>query len=158
MNKEAILEEIIEGYRRSIDQRYQYQNIRAHHDIPDSVKEATVDAVREYFLNYIYPAYAKRAELNEAFDSLNNYIGHPEKLARILMDSVKLLFRHGRHLPKLLNSGLTALKSFRVANTFENNLVEEAIKNEVEGPFDETEINGLIKALPRQDIDRKSVV
>jgi hypothetical protein len=153
MAREKVLEEIIEGYRDTIYQRYQYQNIKDTYGIPDSINEETVNQLRDYFLNFMYPEYKTRAELNEAFESLDNYIKHPQILLRILLDAAKLIFRYGRHLPKILNSGLKAMKTFRAATNFENSLVDEAIKNKIEAPYTLTKINALIKLLPRKEIE-----
>lgn len=154
MTREKILKEIIEGYRNTIYQRYQYQNIKDKYEIPESINEETTNLLRNYFLNYIYPEFSKRAELNEAFKSLDNYIKHPQKLLRILLDASKLIFNYGRHLPKILNSGLKAMKSFRAAANFENNFVDEAIKNKIEPPYDLSKINILIKLLSRKEIEK----
>ena len=153
MAREEILKEIIEGYRNTIYQRYQYQNIKDKYRIPDSINEETVNQLRNYFLNYMYPEYNTRAELNEAFKSLDNYIKHPQKLLRVLLDAAKLIFSYGRHLPKILNTGLNAMKSFKAATNFENNLVDEAIKNKIEAPYDLSKINILIKLLPPKEIE-----
>ncbi len=154
MARDKILEEIIEGYRNTIYQRYQYQTIKDKYGIPESINEETVNQLRNYFLNYMYPEYNTREELNEAFKSLDNYIKHPKKLLRILLDAAKLIFRYGRHLPKILNSGLNAMKTFKAATNFENNLVDEAIKNKIEAPYDLSKINALIKLLSRKDIEK----
>ncbi|MCA0133545.1 hypothetical protein [Winogradskyella alexanderae] len=154
MNREYILESIINGYRNSIHQRYQYQKIKESYEIPESIDEGTVNTLRNYWLKNIYPEYKRRKELNEAFQSLDNYIKHPKKLFRLLLDATKLIFNYGRHLPKILNSGLKAMKTFRAAERFETNLVEEAIKNKIEAPFNESKINALIKLLPRDEIER----
>ena len=153
MSKENILKEVIEGYRDLIYKRYQYQNIVNKIDIPSFIDEETVNRVRDYFLNFIYPEWGKREELNEAFESLDSYIKRPEKLLRMLLDSIKLFFRHGRHLPKILNTGLKAIKSFRVANNFEANLAEQAIKNNIEPPLDASKIYTLLKYLSREKIE-----
>ncbi len=153
MARAEILEAIIKGYRNTIYQRYQYQNIKDTYVIPESINEETVHQLRNYFLHYMYPEYSMRAELNEAFKSLDTYIKHPQKLARILLDAAKLIFRYGRHLPKILNSGLNAMKTFRAATNFENNLVDEAIKNKIEAPYDIVKINSLIKLLSRKEIE-----
>lgn len=154
MKKEDILQEIIEGYRHTIHERYQFQNINTHYDLPESISEETVTELRHYFLDYIYPEYAKRAELNEAFDSLDDYIKHPKKLLRVAMDATKLVFKYGRHLPKILGAALNAMKTFKAATNFENNLVNEAIKNEIAPPYDHTKIDALIKLLSRKDIEK----
>lgn len=154
MVREKILEEIIEGYRNTIYQRYQYQNIKDKYGIPESITEETVNQLRNYFLDYMYPDYNARVELNETFKSLDNYIKHPQKLLRILFDAAKLIFRYGKHLPKILNSGLNAMKTFKAATNFENNLVDEAIKNNIEAPFDPSKIDALIKLMSRKEIEK----
>tara|TARA_B100000809_G_scaffold248213_1_gene278069 strand:- start:1052 stop:1780 length:729 start_codon:yes stop_codon:yes gene_type:complete len=154
MPRDKVLEEIIKGYRNTIYQRYQYKNIKDTYGIPESVNKETVDQLRNYFLNYMYPEYETRMALNEAFKSLDDYIKHPQKLIRILFDAAKLIFRHGRHLPKILNSGLNAMKTFRAATDFENNLVDEAIKNNINAPYDPLKIDALIKLLSRKDIEK----
>lgn len=154
MPKENILKELIEGYRNLIHQRYQYQNIIHKYDVPEAIDEATVNRIRDYFLNYIYPDYDKRVELNEAFESLDTYIKRPEKLFRMLLDSIRLFFKYGTHIPKILNTGLKALKSFRAASGFENHLAEMAIKHEVSPPFDKDKINDLLRHLSREEIEQ----
>jgi hypothetical protein len=154
MNRANILKAIIEGYRNSIHQRYQYQNIKDKYGIPASINEETVNVLRKYWLNYIYPDFNKRSELNEAFQSLDNFIKHPKKLVRLLLDATKLIFNYGRHLPKILTTGLKAMQTFRAAERFENGLVDEAIKNKIEAPYDEAKINALIKLLPRKEIEK----
>ena len=153
MTKEKVLEAVIEGYRNTISQRYQYQSIKDTYGIPDTINEDTVNQLRVYFLSYMYPPKEKRAALNEAFDSLDDFIKHPQKLASLLLNAVKLMFKYGRHLPKIVQAGLGAMKTFRAATNFENNLVNEAIKNGVQAPFDTEKIEALIKLLPRIEIE-----
>ena len=154
MNREKIVEDIIEGYRNTIYQRYQYQNIKDQYEIPESLNEETVNLLRNYFLNYIYPEFNKRAELNESFKSLDNYIKHPKKLLSILKDTSNLIFKYGIHLPKILNTSLKVMKSYRAATGFENMLVDEVIKNKIEAPYDPSKITTLIKLLPRKEIEK----
>ena len=102
MDKSDLLIEVIKGYRNMIDQRYQYSNLVGRSNLPSTFDEQRVARFRSYFLDYIYPSPAKRQELDVAFNKLNNYIHHPEKLLRLLVDSGKLMFKYGRHLPKIL--------------------------------------------------------
>ena len=154
MNREKIVEDIIEGYRNTIYERYQYESIKDQYDIPESINEETVNLLRNYFLNYIYPEFNKRAELNESFKSLDNYIKHPKKLLSILKDTSNLIFKYGIHLPKILNTSLKVMKSYRAATGFENMLIDEAIKNRIEAPYDPSKITTLIKILPRKEIEK----
>ena len=152
MQKDKTLQ-IISGYRSTIASRYQYQLIKDKYEIPNSITEETVDELRNYFLNYIYPEFEKREELNAAFKSLDEYIEHPSKLLVVLKDALKLVFKYGIHLPKILNAGLDAMKTFQAATKFENSLVKEAINNKIEAPFDHKKIDSLIKLLSRQEIE-----
>ena len=152
MNREKIVEDIIEGYRNTIYERYQYENIKNQYEIPESINEETVNLLRNYFLNYIYPEFNKRAELNESFKSLDNYTKHPKKLLSILKDTSNLIFKYGVHLPKILNTSLKVMKSYRAATGFENMLVDEVIKNKIESPYDPSKITTLIKLLPHKEI------
>ena len=153
MTREDTLKEIIEGYRRTIEHRYMYENIKNNYVIPNSITEGTVNQLRHYFLDYIYPEYETRVELDKAFKSLDDYIKHPQKLFRILLDASILVFNYGRHLPKIFKSGLKAMKSFRAAAKFEDTFVELAIQKDIKAPFDQSKINTLLKNLPRKDIE-----
>ncbi len=153
MSETNLLNEVITGYRKIIEDRYQFDAIDKIVEIPIQFDQSFIQETRDYYLNYIYPNIEKREELNEAFESLDNYLKKPDKLLQILLDSTSLIFKYGIHLPKILNAGLGALKSFRTANSFEGKLVEEATKNQVEPPFDKKEIHSLIRQLSREDID-----
>jgi hypothetical protein len=153
-NEREILNGVIIGFRNLINERYQYENITSKYEIPDSFDEESVARFRTYFLEQIYPHLEKRDELNEAFKSLDNYITHPDKLLRILFDSTAILFKHGRQVPKLLNAGMKAFRSFRVATAFEQSLVRKARISGKAPPYSNDDINGFIKELPRREIDR----
>ena len=148
-----IRDEVILGYRKVILERYDYALLKDRADLPHSFTEERVNAFKNYFLDYLYPLPAKRKELDEAFDSLDNYIKHPEKLLRLIIDSGRLLFKYGRHLPKILNAGIKALRSFRRANHFEERLVEQAVLQKLKTPYGKAEIELLIRALPRKELE-----
>lgn len=150
--EKEILNEVILGYRKIIKDRYQYDTLNKKYDLPPSFNEARISLFRDYFLAYIYPPPANRAELDEAFQSLDSYIKQPSKLLRILMDSGRLIFKYGRHLPKILSAGLKALRSFRKATQFEHKLVQQAITSESPPPYSIETINHFIKALPKTDL------
>ena len=144
---------IIIAYRKIIEERYHYENIKDRPDFPDSFSEARVDKFRNYFLDYIYPLPQKRDELNEAFESLDDYIKHPNKLLRIIIDSSSLIFKYGRHLPKILKTGIKALQSYRKASLFEERLVKGAMNLNMSPPFAEEDIERLIRNLSLAEIE-----
>ena len=148
-----IKNEVILGYRKVILERYDYAILKDRDDLPHSFTEDRINAFKDYFLNYLYPLPAKRTELDDAFDSLDNYIKHPDKLLRLLIDSGRLLFKYGRHLPKILNAGIKALRSFRRASHFEERLVEQAVLQQLATPYNKADIEGLIRSLPRKELE-----
>lgn len=153
MTRAEILQDIIEGYRNSIRERYQYQKLQRHYNIPETIREETVIGFRDFFLDYVYPDFEKRMELDNAFQSLDNFIRQPQKLIQVLLDTSKLIFTYGRHLPKILNTGLKALKSFRAATKFETIFIANAINNNIQPPYDLTKIDRLIGLLSREEIE-----
>lgn len=154
MSKEVVFKEIVIGYRNLINERYNYKNLDKKYDLPKTINEEIVEEIKNFFLNYIYPDITEREKLNEAFKSLDNNLKNPEKLFGVLKESVKLVFKHGRHLPKIINAGFKALKSFRAATKFENALVEMALEKKKKPPFNTALINELIASLSRREIDR----
>ncbi|MEM1337777.1 MAG: hypothetical protein AAF634_11045 [Bacteroidota bacterium] len=153
MTRAEILQGIIEGYRESIRERYQYQNLKRQYTIPETIPEETVVGFRDFFLDYVYPDFEKRMELDRAFQSLDDYIKHPQKLIQVVLDASKLIFTYGRHLPKILSAGLKALKSFRAATKFETHFIEQAIENNIQPPYDLAKIDRLIRLLSRAEIE-----
>lgn len=150
--RSQVLNEIILGYRKVIEERYDYKNLKKRVDLPKSYSKERSILFKEYFLNYMYPLPEKRETLNEAFESLDNYIKHPEKLLRILIDSSSIIFKFGLHLPKIFNAGIKALRAFRRTSKFEEILVDQAILLKFKAPYSIIEINKLIKTLPEKDI------
>lgn len=153
MEKNAYLNDIILAYRELIRERYQYDSIIEHHDIPASFTEEKMGLLRDYFLDYIYPTPKVRLELDEAFDSLTNHIDNPAQIIRILLDSGGLVLRYGFHLPKILQAGLKALHSFKAATQLENQLIAAAMRQDINPPFSEEELNSLIRSIPRSIIN-----
>ncbi len=153
MSREKILNEIILGYRNVIEKRYQYKILKDKYDFPKTINEDIVNDIKTYFLTYIYPDVLQRKKLDEAFITLDEFIKRPEKLLNLVLDSFQLIFSHGRHLPKIFNAGLKAMKSFRGATKFENALVQKAITKKIEPPYSISKIDILIQFLSYQEIE-----
>ncbi len=154
MPEVVILKGIIVAYRHIIEERYQYEKLKEKHALPPTITKDQINEIRSYFLTYIYPEFEKRKQLNEAFESLDDYIKNPRKLLQILIDSSSIIFKYGRHLPKILNSGIKALRSFRDANRFENQIVSAAERSKQQPPFDTATIYSFIRKLSREEIDQ----
>lgn len=153
MSQNTILNAVIIGYRRNIQNRYQYTKLTENYILPETITEDTVNAIKTYFLEYVYPTVQKRQELNDAFEALDAFIKYPIKLLGIVKKSVTIIFNYGKYFPKILSTGLKALKSFRTATKFENKLFQAAINTSEIPPYSDKQINNLITQLSREDIE-----
>lgn len=153
MDKELVLNEIILGYRNVIKAKYDYENLQKRSDIPRAYTEEISIKIASYFLNYSYPDLQKRQELNEAFHSLDNYLKKPEKLIRLVIDSSSIVFKYGKHLPKILGAGIKALKAFRGASKLEGQLVKKAVLSNKETPYSTEQINEFIQLLSQEQLE-----
>ena len=106
MDYNEVSSAIINGYQKVIFERYQYDNISSRYHIPPSITRERFDGLRNYFLEYIYPPEQKRQDLNDAFESLDDHIRHPDQLLRILIDSGGLILKFGWSLPRVLKAGI----------------------------------------------------
>ncbi len=150
--QEEISAAVIVAYRILINDRYQDHYLSTKYDIPESFGADRIELFRNFFLDYIYPPVEKRKELDKAFDSLDRHIKNPKSLLAILVDSGRILFKFGRHLPKILNAAIKALRSFRKANKFEARLAKKAINRDVQIPISQEDLKVLIASLPKSDV------
>ena len=153
MTKDKVLDEIILGYRNVIEERYQYTVLSKKYTLPEAIDAKTIKDIKSYFLKYVYPDLEQRAELDDAFSTLDDFIKQPEKLLNLVLESFKLIFSHGKHLPKIFSAGLKAMKSFRGATKFEESLVDIALEKNIAYPYTTNKINILIKLLPYSEIE-----
>jgi len=152
LEHEDVYMDIVDAYRKVINDRYDYVAINGSYQLPDSFTEAKFDALRSYFLTHIYPPPEQRAQLNAAFDNLEDHIGNPRYLLSILMDSVGILFKYGRHLPKILKTGLKAMQSFKKANRFEHQLAQAAVQDGRKPPFSKEDIAFFTSQLSEDEV------
>lgn len=151
-NQDQILIDIITAYRKVVHDRYDYNEIKKTHNIPDSFSAVKFDNLRTYFLTHIYPPPAQRAQLNAAFDNLESHIHNPKYLLRILMDSMSILIKYGMHLPKILRTGLKAMQSFQKANRFEQQLAKVAMDSKRKAPYTKDDIEYFISQLSKSEV------
>ncbi|RMF04171.1 MAG: hypothetical protein D6772_00995 [Bacteroidetes bacterium] len=153
MDRTTARDAFIRAYRDFIRARYDYAHLHAHYQLPDSFDPERVALFRDFFLDYFYPLPERRAVLDEAFAHLDDYIKQPGKLLALLMDSAGLIFKYGRHLPKILKAGLGALQSFRLASQFEEKLIDQVLALELQAPFTPDELQRLLASLDPTDVD-----
>jgi len=154
MDKTKVLHAVIKGYRKVITSRYQYSKLKKDPLLPNTFDEKRIEKFKQYALNYLYPPLAKRDELDAAFAQLDLYTRQPKKLIKIVMTSSRLVFKYGRHLPKMLMAGMKALRAFRKANAFENQLVAAAMQLSLKPPYKVADMYTMIQALSKEEIEQ----
>src|ERR1700683_1575523 len=84
---------LISQYRNLVAKRYDYEILKDHPDMPANITVDVVQAVKQYFLENLYPEPELRMKLDSAFAELENYILHPAKVWDLLGNLTKAIFR-----------------------------------------------------------------
>ena len=148
-----LLKEAIKGHRLLIGERYAYRRLDELYEFGPALTEERLTQIKDFVLEYVYPDIAGREELEEAFSSLDDHVKHPEHLGRILLDSASLLFKYGRHIPKIMRAGMMALKSFRAASKIEKLIADTAFEKGSKAPFSPGDIQSIMSLLPHKELD-----
>lgn len=119
-----LFRELILMYQNSLQKRYSPENLKLYPEF-SSIPRSKIDQLLYFFLEYLYPEYSKRKELDSAFDALSGFVNHPTKIWGILGNLAMSIFRFGKHFPTALKAGLAALHSYVTAHQFEEELVTE---------------------------------
>ncbi len=152
MKETEISDHLIEMYRELVKDRYQYDYLASHYSLPSFLTEEKVGEIRDYFLHYVYPDAATRIKLNKAFESLDGHIKDTSHLLRLMMDATGLLFKYGRHLPRIFRTGIKALQSFRKVARFESLLLAAARDSNLSLPVSKDTMKRLIAQLPLAEV------
>ncbi|PJZ82814.1 hypothetical protein [Leptospira meyeri] len=124
-----LFQELILMYQSSLVKRYSSENLKLYPEF-SSISRSKIDQLLHFFLEYLYPEYSKRKELDAAFDALSGFVNHPTKIWGILGNLAMSIFRFGKHFPMALKAGLAALHSYVTAHQFEEELVLELDRHE----------------------------
>ena len=153
MSKSPLRNAIIDGHRQLIFNRYDYDQLVSNYDIPDEFGVQDIDALRKYFVNYVYPESSRRSELEDGFKTLDEIIRSPSSIIALLKDSFSIMITYGRQLPGLLQMGMKAMKSFVSASNLERAMTDEAQRQNLSPPFDESVMVNLLTTLPDEMLD-----
>jgi hypothetical protein len=153
-NNTGLSAHLIDKYRESIALRYNYDHLSTNLVLSTQLTVEEVNALRNYFLECIYPPAAERKRLDEAFDSLRSFISQPAKTWSLLGNMASAIFKFGRQFPQALKAGFISLESYLDAKRFENDLLQAAQRMELSIPLSNEEFERCISQIPRKDIER----
>ncbi|MDZ4725813.1 MAG: hypothetical protein SH817_06635 [Leptospira sp.] len=145
---------VISAYQISLKKRYSEESLKRYPTF-DIIPRNTIELLINFFIEYLYPEYEKRLELDSAFRSLSGFVHNPAKLWGILGNLAASIFRFGRHFPAALKAGLAALHSYVTAHTFEEILIRETdVESKFGDPFaDENGFLRILARIPQSDAD-----
>jgi len=116
---------IVEFYREEIRQRYQLERLR---QIPEfeTVHDSMLDALREFFLDRLYPPASVRDEMDEAFDDLSHLLRSPSRLTPLIGAAIGTMLRLSFHLTAIVSTGIATVDAIRETRHLETSLMKVA--------------------------------
>lgn len=144
---------LIALYRELVAERYTYDNLQQAVELPPEIDRQTVDEIRTFFLQYVYPPADEREQLEAAFSHLEEYVSKPNKVWYLLGDMASAVMRFGLQLPKALRAGVLTLESYLNARRFEDMMLREAKEQGLEVPMEREQFIALMAALPRHKVE-----
>ena len=142
----------IEHYRKIIRSRYQYQKIKAQLPINRAVTKETVDAIRYYFLEYIYPPIHTRNDISLLFLTLKSYVYNPDKIFVLVNSMTTSLLKFGFYLPQAIKGAVSIWRSLTNAQAIENIFVEIAHKNGAKLPMSQKDFLLYMSQIPNETL------
>lgn len=118
---------IISFYRDELRKRYQVSHVRRFSQF-DVISDESVDTLREYFLDHIYPPPERRAQLDDAFDHLGHLLRSPKRLQPLVTTALMSLWRLGRKLPAAVSAGRSTFDAYIESRKLERYMIEGAQK------------------------------
>ena len=146
---------VIEFYRDELRLRYQVKNVRRFDEF-SVIDDATVDALRDYFLGHIYPSPSERAKLDDAFDHLGALLRSPKRLGPLVTTVLGSMWRLGRRLPAAASAGKATFDAYIETRRLERYMLERAaqIKLTAAQAKDRSKMLSLITGIPEKHVFR----
>jgi hypothetical protein len=126
-----LLEKALVAFLRdSLKQRYGLDNIRQYEGF-NAIPDASVEALQNFGLRYIYPEWEMRQFQDQAFEKLLALLTNPLRLSSLTAVALKSLFRFGSDLPKAIDAGKQVIRTFEATRTLENLLLSRIMEQDL---------------------------
>lgn len=119
---------IIDVYREQLRLRYLPENCRRFKELK-AISDAKLDALRDYFLECIYPSSEERDRLDEAFDRMGDIIKSPARLMPLMTIALRSVWKLGRMFPSAVAAGRNTLQAYLETRRIEGKLMDYAQRN-----------------------------
>lgn len=144
---------IIERYRETVAERYSLEYLRRFSEY-ERIPDHDIEAMREFFLQHVYPDPEHRENLEQALQALGDVLKSPRKLWHLLGASP--FSKLGGKLPAALKAGLKTFEAFLKIRKLERKLDEEARSRDLTAAdLDDRELFlELIRTIPEKEIEK----
>jgi hypothetical protein len=144
---------VIDFYREEIRQRYELERMRQVKHF-DAIPDEMLLALRNFFLERLYPPRETREEMHAAFDDLGQLLRSPKRLGHLLRAALFSMLRLGAHLPAALSAGIAAVDALRETRKLETSMMEvaQSLNIDPEHTSDRGTMLRLIAGLPEKTV------
>ena len=146
---------VIEFYRKEIRQRYQLLRLRELEEF-DGVPDDMLKALRDFFLERLYPPKDERDKVFAALDELGHMLRSPKRLTPLVRAALTSLLRLGAQLPAAVSAGITAVDALRETRKLETAMMDVARKLDLtpENAADRHTMLRVIAGVPEDTVRR----
>jgi hypothetical protein len=148
-------EAVITFYRDELRDRYQVKNVKRFEPF-QGIEDRHIDALREYFLENIYPPAEERIKLDLAFDHLGDVLRSPRRMQPLMTTALSSFWRFGLQLPTAVNAARHTFDAYRETRKLEGFMLANAEKinlSKADTRKRETMLT-LISDVPERDVVR----
>lgn len=151
----ALRDSIIEFYRKELRRRYQLSNVRRFSQF-DNIPDTQVEALRNYFLDQIYPPPEQRERLDRAFEHLASVLHSPRRVRPLMSAALRSAWRMGHRFPSAVAAGLATIDAYRETHVLEACMMKnaEALGVTAADSRKRARMIHLIAAVPESDVLR----
>lgn len=144
---------LIDAYRAELRKRYQLKNVRRFDEF-DELSDEKVKALRDFFLEHIYPPSKKRELLDDAFDHMGSVITSPRRLKPLMGAVFKSLWTIARMFPSAVKTGVNTLEAYLETRRLEKLMLEYAEEHDYtpEDMKDHDNIVAMVAGLPDGEV------
>lgn len=116
---------VLRFYREELCARYQLENVRRFEEFK-GVSDAQIVALRDFFMERIYPEPQERDQLDAAFDQLGHMLRSPMRMQPLVGAALTSLWRMGHRLPSAIGAGRATIDAYLKTRLLESEMMAEA--------------------------------
>ena len=113
---------VIDAYREQLRGRYVIENIRRF-DAFKKVEDGKVTALRDFFLNHIYPPALHRDRLDAASDRVKHMLKSPRRMLPMLGLALGSMRKFGASLPSAASTTRKTMEAFELTRALEGDMM-----------------------------------